>query len=94
MRLFKYLCLAIIVIFGFTFAILNPAMTPLNYYIGVVQLPLSLLLALVLLLGVALGVLAMMVKYLGLRRELMQWRAQQKKLDRIRPAESTELTGI
>ncbi len=57
MRIVTYLLLLIIILIGITFAVLNPAMVTMNYYIGQKTLPLSLLLVTVFALGCFLGLL-------------------------------------
>jgi len=55
MRIFTYIIVFILVILGFTFACLNADLVRVNYYIGHKDIPLSLLLAGVLLIGAILG---------------------------------------
>lgn len=57
MRIVTYLLLLIIILIGITFAVLNPAMVTMNYYVGQKTLPLSLLLVAVFAFGCFLGLL-------------------------------------
>lgn len=63
MRFLKSLFITLIALFGITFACLNAQPTLINYFIGNTQLPLSLLLAITLILGSFLGILAMISLY-------------------------------
>jgi uncharacterized membrane protein YciS (DUF1049 family) len=64
MRIFTYILLIIILIFGVTFACLNAQPALLNFYFGKYSLPLSLLLAITLFLGCLLGMLASSISLL------------------------------
>jgi len=56
---FVYLSLTLLVIiFGIVFAVLNAEDVQLNYYLGSVELPLSLVLVLAMILGALLGIFA------------------------------------
>ncbi|HSW94337.1 MAG TPA: LapA family protein [Gammaproteobacteria bacterium] len=57
MRIVTYVLLLIIILIGVTFAVLNPAIVTLNYYIGQKTLPLSLLTVSVFAFGCFLGLL-------------------------------------
>lgn len=66
-----YLILAlIIVIIGIVFAVLNAEHVQLNYYLGSVQIPLSLMLVLAMIVGAGLGVLASLSIIITSRREV------------------------
>jgi putative membrane protein len=56
-RIVTYLLLLIIILIGITFAVLNPTIVTMNYYIGQKTLPLSLLLVSVFAFGCFLGLL-------------------------------------
>jgi len=56
-RIITYLLLLIIILIGITFAVLNPNIVTVNYYVGQKTLPLSLLLVLVFGVGCFLGLL-------------------------------------
>lgn len=64
MRILKFIFILIIALFGVTFACLNAQPVAINYYIGNAQIPLSLLLALTLIIGSILGLFAMISLYL------------------------------
>lgn len=57
MRIFSYLFMLLLILFGVSFAILNAEPVLINFYIGTQTLPLSLLLVLALFFGVALGLI-------------------------------------
>ena len=57
MRIVTWILLLIILLIGITFAVLNPAIVTMNYYIGKKTLPLSLLLVSVFALGCFSGLL-------------------------------------
>jgi len=56
-RIVTYLLLLAIILIGITFAVLNPTIVTMNYYIGRKTLPLSLLLVSVFAFGCLLGLL-------------------------------------
>ena len=58
MRLITYIIILIIIAIGITFAGLNSQTVHIDYYVGISQLPLSILLALALIVGAVLGMLA------------------------------------
>lgn len=64
MRILQIVLLTLIALLGITFACLNAEPIPLHYYVGVKNLPLSLLLILTLILGCFLGAGAMFIRYL------------------------------
>lgn len=55
MRIFSYLFILLLILFGVSFAVLNAEPVVINFYIGSSKLPLSLLLVLALFFGVMLG---------------------------------------
>ena len=64
-----YISLALLVIiFGIVFAVLNAENIQLNYYLGSIELPLSLVLVLAMILGAILGILASLSFIIGSRR--------------------------
>jgi putative membrane protein len=66
---FVYLSLTLLVIiFGIVFAVLNAEDVQLNYYLGSVELPLSLVLVLAMILGALLGIFASLSFIIGSRR--------------------------
>ena len=57
MRIITYVLLLIMILLGISFATLNPVPVNLNYYLGQITLPLSLLLVWVFAIGCLLGLL-------------------------------------
>ncbi len=75
MRIFTYIILLILVLLGISFAGLNAGPVALNYYVGNLKLPLSLLLATSLVIGGMLGLLACLfltIKYKSANHRLKQ----------------------
>lgn len=58
----------IVIIFGLVFAVLNAENVQLNYYLGSVELPLSLVLVLSMIVGAVLGIFASLSFIIGSRR--------------------------
>jgi len=58
----------LIIIFGIVFAVLNAESVQLNYYLGSVELPLSLVLVVAMIIGAILGILASLNLIIGSRR--------------------------
>lgn len=66
-----YLILTLlVVIFGIVFAVLNADTVQLNYYLGSLELPLSLVIVLAMIVGALLGVFASLSFIIGSRRNL------------------------
>ncbi|HSW70330.1 MAG TPA: LapA family protein [Gammaproteobacteria bacterium] len=76
MRIVTYILLFIIIIIGITFAVLNPTIVTMNYYLGQKTLPLSLLLVSVFSLGCFLGLLV--GGWLVLKAKIKNYRLKQK----------------
>ncbi|WP_275096974.1 LapA family protein [Sedimenticola hydrogenitrophicus] len=74
MRFLKLIFILLIMMIGAAFAVMNAEAVRLNYYFGVEELPLSVILVAALALGAILGVLAMLSGSLRLRRENMSLR--------------------
>lgn len=72
MRIFTYLFMLLIILFGISFAVLNAEPVLINFYIGTSKLPLSLLLILALFVGVALGLIVTLFFMLKYRRSYHQ----------------------
>jgi lipopolysaccharide assembly protein A len=70
MRIFFYVLLILIVLFGVSFAALNAEYVTFHYYIGVKRLPLSFLLAFSLTVGVLLGWLLSFSMFLHAKRKI------------------------
>ena len=58
----------IVIIFGIVFAVLNAQDVQLNYYLGTVEKPLSLILIVAMLIGAILGIFASLSFIIGSRR--------------------------
>ncbi|MGH8602537.1 MAG: lipopolysaccharide assembly protein LapA domain-containing protein, partial [Gammaproteobacteria bacterium] len=67
-RVLKVIFFLFIVLVGFELHIKNPHLVAVDYYLGTVQLPVSLLIACMLLLGAVLGVLVNLSVVVRLRR--------------------------
>ena len=72
MAVIRIVSFILVVIAGAAFAVLNSSLVGFNYYFGMVELPLSLLLALALFAGVLLGVFVGTLMLLRLKRELLR----------------------
>lgn len=77
MRFLYLLLLLVIIVFGVSFAVENKDPVTFHYFVGSVEVALAWLLALTLVLGALLGMLASVGVILRLRREL---RAQKRRL--------------
>lgn len=65
-----YLFLALfVIILGVAFSVLNADYVTLNYYLGFIELPLSLVLVLAMIVGATLGVVASLSFIIGARRK-------------------------
>jgi lipopolysaccharide assembly protein A len=88
MRILSFLVVAIIVLLGATFAVLNAAPVSLNYYISTSKLPLSLLLVFVLGAGGFIGWLAGLWMWMRLKAENFRLghriKTLEKELDQLR----------
>ena len=71
-RIAKLILVFAIVLFGLAFHLKNNQLIELNYYVGAINLPLSLLAVLVLCLGALLGVLASLPVIIKLKRQNMK----------------------
>ncbi len=74
MRFLKLIFILLIMMIGAAFAVMNAETVQLNYYFGIKELPLSVILVGAVMLGALLGVLAMLSGSLRLRRENMSLR--------------------
>jgi putative membrane protein len=81
MRIIFYIIAIILVLFGLSFALLNASIVKLNYYLGTVEIPLSLLLLLTVALGVVIGLIASLGPFFKLRRKNHQLRLRIKQLE-------------
>lgn len=69
MRVFTYIVLIIVVVFGLTFACLNIEAVTVNYYLGAATLPLSMLLAFTFVVGGLAGLMATLKNIIKLKHE-------------------------
>ena len=76
MRIIKLFLLLLVVAAGLILHSRNPQPVSLDYYVGVVSEPLSLLLAVSVLIGALLGILACLWPILSLKAEVMRLRRQ------------------
>lgn len=82
MRIFSYFFLFIVVLLGFTFAVLNAEPVNLNYYVGARSISLSLLLVLCVGIGVLVGLLITFVSIIRVKRENRQLKNALKSLEK------------
>jgi len=68
LRLLYFLLALIVVILGVVFSVLNADTVQLHYYLGSIELPLSLVLILAMIIGALLGVLSSLGFIIGSRR--------------------------
>jgi putative membrane protein len=89
MRVVKLIFFLLVLALGSFFGLLNAEPVRLNYYFGSRDLPLSLLLVAMLILGAVFGSLAGLGRYFRLKRELARLRKTlrntEKELTRTRP---------
>ena len=78
MRIVFFIISFIIIIFGITFAYLNADIVVFNYYLGESSMPLSLLLVCALAVGIIIGVLTMILTWIGLKTENLCLKKQLK----------------
>lgn len=74
LRLIGSLLLVILVLVGLSFAVLNAQVVSLNYYLGTLDVPLSMALVSALALGALLGALVSLALLMGMKRQLRQLR--------------------
>lgn len=86
-RIAKLILVLAIVLFGLAFHLKNNQLIELNYYIGAIDLPLSLLAVLVLCLGAILGILASLPVIIKLKRQNM-------KLDKLIKNSEKEINNL
>ncbi len=68
MRIIFYIAGFFIVVFGVSFSMLNPEKVSIHYYIGTIAIPLPLLLAVTLGVGILLGGMGMFFSWIRLKR--------------------------
>lgn len=76
MRLLSILVLSFALLLGITFAVLNSEFVVVRYYIGTQSIPLSVLMLLMWIFGIAIGLLATFPKFLKLKLELRRLRRE------------------
>lgn len=77
-RIVMMAVLLVVAMFGLSFALINAGPVKLNYYLGTIEAPLSLVLVFALALGAGLGVLATMGVVVKQKRELARLRKSVK----------------
>jgi putative membrane protein len=82
LRLFGYLLLVILIVFGLSFAVLNAEPVSLNYYFGSSDVPLSMIVVLSLAAGALIGLLVSMGTILRLRQQRAKLRKQLQRAER------------
>ena len=80
-RVLKVFFLLVIVLVGLELHVKNPQLVVIDYYLGTVQLPVSLLIACMLLLGAVLGVLVNLSVVVRLRRKIGELKRSLKSVD-------------
>lgn len=90
MKIFIYLFVLFLLILGISFSLLNANDTTINYLLGSVTLPLSLLITISIVLGAALSLLLCLVKFLRLKATLYQLRKKISKLEKAAAASVKE----
>ena len=80
-RVLKVFFLLLIVLVGLELHVKNPQSVMVDYYLGTVQLPVSLLIACMLLLGAVLGVLVNLSVVVRLRRKISELKRSLKSVD-------------
>lgn len=78
MRIILYIILLLIILLGVTFAYLNAVPVAFNYYLGVKNIPLSLLLVCSLGVGLIIGFLIMTISWFKLKNERRRLKKQLK----------------
>ena len=68
LRFIYFTCALLVIVLGVVFSVLNAENVQLNYYLGSVELPLSLVLVLAIIAGAILGIFASLSFIIGSRR--------------------------
>jgi uncharacterized integral membrane protein len=92
-RILSYVFLLIIVVLGFTFALLNSTPTTINYYIGSTLMPLSMLLFISFVVGLLLAILISLIWIVRLKRDIYKVRHQKKQLEHDLANQPAPLVG-
>ena len=69
-RLFGFISLIVLIVFGLSFAVLNARPVSLNYYFGYRDIPLSMVVVLSLALGAVIGILVSIGMILRLKQQV------------------------
>lgn len=86
MRILGLIIILILILLGVSFAILNSEVVHVNYYFGMNNMPLSLLLVGTLIVGILLGWIVMILKVLRIRLENRRLRKRIDQLEKLIPA--------
>lgn len=78
LKLIRYVLILLIVLMGISFALLNATSVELNYYLGNVTWPLSLLLVLAFGFGILFGLLGTIGFYIKQKRHMFQLKRELK----------------
>ena len=89
-RIITFVLLLLVSLLGLTFALMNSETVQIDYYLGSVHAPLSLVVVIAIILGAGFGVLASMGVVLGQKREL----ARLRKSNRLAQQEVSNLRSL
>jgi putative membrane protein len=81
MKIFSYIVAIILIFLGISFSLINAKPVELNYYIGTVQISLSLLLILTVGLGILIGFIVSLAPMLRLKRKNHQLKNRIRQLE-------------
>lgn len=81
MKIFSYIVLFIIILFGLTFAALNANPVSFNYYIGEKHISLSLLLIFTLGIGIILGFIVSLIPFFKLKKRNLKLKHRIKEVE-------------
>jgi lipopolysaccharide assembly protein A len=82
MRILSYLVLLVIMLVGLTFASLNANVVSFNYYLGIKEMALSLLLVFAFGLGIILGLLAAFFPWIKAKRDASRLKSRLKVVEK------------
>ncbi len=82
MRIFTFLVAIILIVLGLTFALLNAMPVNLNYYFGVKEISLSLLLVLAVGLGILIGFIVALGRILKMKKRDYQLKNRIRQLEK------------
>lgn len=81
MRIISYIIAIILILFGLSFALLNASPVKLNYYVGSIDISLSLLLVLTVGLGILIGFIVALGRILKLKNKNYQLKSRLKQVE-------------